>query len=119
MTKNQKLRKKRGTSWTPASSAKANAARWAADRLRRDALQPRLIQKMNRIAAENLPKSEGDALGCLQWTDYRDGQVRRWVVRIGDRADRITVESTANPATRSGSHGWTWFLTRLRKHLSI
>jgi len=64
---------------------------------------------------ENLPRRQGDALGCLQWTDFRTGKVRRWVVRIGDRVDRITVESPGGKP--SPSHGWTWFLTQLRKHL--
>jgi hypothetical protein len=64
---------------------------------------------------ENLPRRQGDALGCLQWTDFRTGKARRWVVRIGDRADRITVESPGGKP--SPSHGWTWFLTQLRKHL--
>lgn len=68
------------------------------------------------IEIQNLPRRNGDALGCLQWTDFRTGKVRRWVVRIGNRADRITVESPGNKA--SPSHGWTWFLSHLRKHLS-
>jgi hypothetical protein len=68
------------------------------------------------IEVENLPRRQGDALGCLQWQDFRTGKVRRWVVRIGDRSDRITVESPGKPPSKS--HGWTWFLTQLRKHLS-
>jgi len=68
------------------------------------------------IEIENLPRRQGDSVGCLQWQDFRTGKVRRWTVRIGDRIDRITVESPGdNP---SPSHGWTWFLTQLRKHLS-
>jgi hypothetical protein len=74
------------------------------------------IRELAEIEAENLPRSQGDALGCLQWTDFRTGKVRRWTIRIGNRRDRITVESPGkNP---SPSHGWTWFLTQLRKHLS-
>jgi hypothetical protein len=68
------------------------------------------------IEAENLPRNQGDALGCLQWTDFRTGKVRRWVIRIGSRRDRITVEPPGGKP--SPSHGWTWFLTLLRKHLS-
>ena len=67
-------------------------------------------------AVINLPQKQGDALGCLQWTDFRSGKVRRWTIRIGDRIDRITVESPGEKP--SSSHGWTWFLTKLRKHLS-
>ena len=68
------------------------------------------------IEIENLPRKQGDALGCVQWTDFRTGKTRRWVVRIGNRADRITVEAPGG--TASHSHGWTWFMTQLRKHLS-
>ena len=67
-------------------------------------------------AVLNLPRKQGDALGCLQWQDFSTGKVRRWIVRIGDRADRITVESPGGMP--SPSHGWTWFLTQLRKHLT-
>ena len=70
---------------------------------------------LEEIEIENLPRKQGDALGCIQWTDFRTGKVRRWVVRIGNRADRITIESPGDKP--SPSHGWTWFLTQLRKHL--
>jgi hypothetical protein len=52
----------------------------------------------------------------LQWVDFATGQVRRWTVRIGDRADRITLHSPDGRATES--HGWSWTLTKLRKHLT-
>ena len=68
------------------------------------------------IEIQNLPRRKGDALGCLQWTDFRTGQVRRWVVRIGNRIDRKTVESPGGKA--GASHGWTWIMNQLRKHLS-
>jgi hypothetical protein len=68
------------------------------------------------LETQNLPRHQGDPLGCLQWTDFRTGRVRRWIIRIGDRRDRITIQS---PATSpSPSHGWTWFLTQLRKHIT-
>lgn len=91
-------------------------ARWKAERERRDADEPERIRELAELDIINLPRHQGDAVGCLQWTDFRSGKVRKWVIRIGDRIDRITVES---PHTaRSRSHGWTWFLTSLRKHLS-
>lgn len=74
------------------------------------------IRELAEIEAQNLPHKQGDALGCIQWTDFRTGKVRRWTVRIGDRIDRITVESPGEKP--SPSHGWTWFLTKLRKHLT-
>jgi hypothetical protein len=90
-------------------------ARWAADRARRDAEEPDRMREIAAIAAENLPCDPGDPLGCLQWTDYRTGHVRRWIVRIGARRDQVTIESPGKPPTRS--HGWAWVLTKLRKHL--
>ena len=64
----------------------------------------------------NLPRHEGDALGCLQWTDFRSGKVRRWTVRIGNRADRVTVHSPDGRGTES--HGWTWVMDHLRGYLA-
>lgn len=92
------------------------AARWKLDRARRDAEMPERIREFEEIAVQNLPRKQGDPLGCLQWTDFRTGKVRRWTVRIGNRRDRITVEAPGDAPSKS--HGWTWFLTQLRKHLS-
>jgi hypothetical protein len=83
---------------------------------RRMAGLPERLREMAEIEAENLPRNQGDALGCLQWTDFRSGRIRRWTVRIGDRFDRITAEAPGGKP--SLSHGWTWFLTQLRKHIS-
>lgn len=110
------IRKKRGRGWTSESSAAANRARWDADRKRRDKEEPERLREMAEIHALNLPKAEGDLLGTLQWTEARTGKVLRWVVRIGDRSDRITLEAPGGK--RTGSHGWTWALEKLRKYLS-
>lgn len=85
-------------------------------RKRRMADLPERLRELAEIEIQNLPRKQGDALGCLQWTDFRSGKVRRWTVRIGCRRDRITVEAPGQAP--SPSHGWTWFLTQLRKHLS-
>jgi hypothetical protein len=77
---------------------------------RAEAMQDR-IRELAEYEVWNLPKNEGDALGCLQWHDFRTGKVRRWTIRIGDRADRITAESN-NKVTKS--HGWTWLFNHLR-----
>jgi hypothetical protein len=90
-------------------------ARWRLDRERRDAEMPARIREMEEIEVENLPRRQGDALGCLQWTDFRTGRVRRWTVRIGDRNDRVTLESPDGKRTQS--HGWSWVMTNLRKHI--
>jgi len=92
------------------------AARWEIDRQKRDAEMPERIREMAEWDAINLPRKQGDALGCIQWSDFRSGKVRRWTIRIGDRINRITVESPGEKP--SASHGWTWFLAKLRGHLS-
>lgn len=91
-------------------------ARWRAERERRDAEAPEILRYLAEIEAQNLPRRKGDAIGCLQWTDYRTGKVRKWIVRIGDRIDRITVESPGKK--RTASHGWTWVMDRLRGFLA-
>ena len=85
-------------------------------RERRMADLPERMRELAEIEATNLPRKQGDALGSLQWTDFATGQVRRWVVRIGARADQITLHSPDGRATES--HGWDWTLTKLRKHLT-
>lgn len=89
-----------------------NKARWDADRARRDAEEPEQIRYLAEIAANNLPSNQGDALGCLQWTDFRTGKVRRWTVCIGDRADRVTLH--APDGRKTESHGGTWVMNHLR-----
>ena len=115
MTRKRYIRKKRGRAWNSEGSRRANAARWAADRARRDAEAPTRERELAIIDAENLPRRQGDMLGVLQWTDAATGTVRRWVVRIGGRADRITVEFPGQPP--SASHGLTWLFTCLRKRI--
>ena len=73
------------------------------------------IREIAEIECENLPRKQGDAIGCLQWTDFRTGKVRRWTVKIGERADQITLHSPDGRST--GSHGWTWALNHLRGYL--
>lgn len=90
-------------------------ARWAKDRERRAAEMPERVAMLEQVAVENLPRTAGDVLGVMQWTCARSGRVRRWVVRIGDRADRITVEAPGEQPTRS--HGWAWFLAMLRRKI--
>jgi len=90
-------------------------ARWDADRARRDAEEPERIRQLAEWESWNLPRKEGDILGSLQWTDARSGKVRRWIIGIGDRSDRITME--APDGRKTESHGWTWVLARLRGHL--
>lgn len=87
-------------------------ARWQRDRERWDAEEPERLRELAEIEAENLPRRTGDALGCLQWTCFRTGKVRRWTIRIGKRRDQITAHSPDGRAT--GSHGWSWLFDHLR-----
>ncbi len=95
---------------------KMGLASQAAQRARREAEMPERMREMAEIDVMNLPRREGDALGCLQWMDFRTGKCRRWIFRIGDRADRVTME--AMDGRRTLSHGWTWVMDRLRGHLA-
>jgi hypothetical protein len=115
MPRYRRIRKRRGTAWTSESSKRANKARWDADRARRDAEMPARIRELEEIEIQNLPRRQGDQLGCLQWTDFRTGKVRRWTVRIGNRIDRVTLEAPGGK--RTGSHGWTWVMDHLRGYL--
>ena len=115
MTRNRFIRKRRGTSWTSESSKRANRARWEADRARRDDEESERIREMMEIRAMNYPHNPGDVLGILQWVDAYDGKVRRWVVRIGERRDQITLEFPGQD--RSRSTGWSSGLVQIRKHI--
>ncbi len=116
MIRNRRIRKRRGTSWNSESSKLANKVRWDNDRARRDELMPERIREMEEIEALNFPRNQGDALGCLQYTDFRTGKIRRWVVKIGDRSDRVTLHAPCGKHTKS--HGWTWIMNHLRGYLA-
>jgi len=111
MTRNYFIHKKRKANYSSAKSAQMNKARWDADRARREEEVPERIRELAEYDVQNLPRKEGDALGCLQWHDFRTGKVRRWTIRIGDRSDRITAESNSKITK---SHGWTWLFNHLR-----
>jgi hypothetical protein len=115
MTSKRFIRRTNTGRITSQKSAVMNRARWSADRARRDADEPARRRELEEIETINLPRKAGDAIGSLQWTDYASGRVRRWTIRIGDRADRMTLEAVGG---RPGaSHGWTWIFERLRRHL--
>ena len=88
----------------------------AKQRAKREAGMPARIRELAEIEIMNLPRKQGDALGSLQWTDFRTGKVRRWIFRIGSLADQVTMH---NPDGRgTASHGWTWIMDHLRGHLA-
>jgi len=115
MASNRFLHKRKRGLYSSAKSAIMNKARWDADRARRNAEMPERIRQLAEWDTWNLPSKQGDILGSLQWTDARSGKVRRWIVRIGDRSDRITMESP--DGRKTGSHGWSWQLNKLRGFL--
>ena len=87
--------------WTPERSARAHAAK---ARLRLEAkpsMEPRKVP-------------DGTPLGCLTFTEA-SGQVRRWHIRQGPRANNIRVLAKG----REIVCGWDHFMSGLRKHLSI
>lgn len=87
-------------SWTRESSAKAHAAK---------------ARKRMEIAAEPGPVKlrDGEFLGVFQWHDA-SGQVRRWIIRQGPRANNLRVSSKGREAIA----GWDHFFRVLRKHLA-
>jgi len=77
---------------------------------------PERIRELAEYEVWNLPRKQGDALGSLQWHDFSTGKVRRWVVRIGDRIDRVTLHAV--DGRKTDSHGWAWVMDRLRGFLA-
>ena len=112
MQRKRHIRKRRGTSWTSESSARANKVRWDADRARRDADEPARLAEL----AANPPLVPGTPIGSLTWHDHLTGRVRRWTVLLGERRDQVVLR--APDGRTSASRGWTWVLDHLRGHLA-
>ena len=94
--------------WTKERSAKAHAAK---TRLR--------IERTSQREPELVRAPRDEYLGTLQWHDA-SGQVRRWVIRQGSRANNITVKALIhNQPDAIKQRTWTWLLHGLRKLLSI
>ena len=96
--------------WTKQRSKLAHAAK---ARLR--------IQRAE--AGENEPEPvrvpRSEYLGTLQWVGA-DGQVRRWIIRQGWRANSIAVVARVfGVIPRLQERTWTWLFTGLRKALAI
>ena len=49
-------------------------ARWKRENERQEEEMPERIRELAIIEIENLPRKQGDPLGCLQWTDFRTGK---------------------------------------------
>lgn len=115
MTSKRFLHKRTQSKYSREKALQMNKVRWDTDRARRDAEEPARVREMMEIRAMNYPCNPGDVLGTLQWVDAYDGKVRRWVVRIGQRRDQITLEFPGQD--RSRSTGWSSALVQIRKHI--
>ena len=81
-------------------------------RAQRNLETPDRIRELEEIEVQNFPRKQGDAVGCLQYHDFATGKIYRWVVEIGDRADRRVFRS---PDGRRGrSAGWAWLFRCVR-----
>jgi hypothetical protein len=85
-------------------------ARWK--RHREKPVDPGLLAEL----ASHPPIFEGDAIGSLQWTDFRTGKVTRWPILRGDRVDRVILRH--HDGRKTASHGWTWVMDHLRGFLA-
>ncbi len=60
----------------------------------------------------NPPFGEGDSLGSITWHNHRTGQVTRWVVERGPRANNYRLR--AMDGRKSRPHGMAWMLEKIR-----
>lgn len=87
-------------------------ARWKRKRCRDQFVDPEVLAD---LLSNSVPR-EGDAIGSLEWRDFRSGQVMRWTVLRGDRVDRVMLRHPDGRKTKS--HGWTWIMDHLRGHFA-
>lgn len=112
MTRKPRIRKIRGTAFTPESSARANKARWAADRARRAAEEPAARAEL----ALHPIVSPGDPIQTLELRDLRSGEIRRWTVLQGPRTDQVILRHP--DGRRSRPMGWSRLIVLLRPYLA-
>ena len=60
----------------------------------------------------NPPLSEGESLGSLTWHNHRTGQVTRWVLERGPRANNYRLRSP--DGRKSKPHGMSWLMAKIR-----
>ena len=94
-------RKRNFRSWTKETSALAHTAK-AAKRMAGP-----VPDDWNRVP-------EGQHLGVLQW-HAADGEVRRWTIKQGDRANSIIVSAKG----KTLQCGWAKLFSGLRKKLAV
>ena len=87
--------------WTPKTSALAHAAK---ARKRMESPPDNGLRKLD----------DGEFLGVIQWQDA-SGQVRRWTIRQGPRANNIRVTAKGKEVVC----GWDYLTASLRKRLAV
>lgn len=81
----------------------------AAQRARREAeMTPEILLDM----AANPPPRPGDAIGAIQYSNFRTGKVTRWTVLRGSRVNNYALRTPDGRTSRP--HGWGWILEHLR-----
>lgn len=89
---------------------KANASR-----LGRLGVAARAKKRMERPPADEPERvPAGELLGVMQW-HAADGQVRRWVIKQGQRMNGIQVQAQG----KTIECGWDHLLRSLRKRLAV
>lgn len=77
------------------------------------------VQRARRAAAlaeesGNQPPSPiaGDAIGLLEFRDFRSGRITRWTVCRGNRVNNFTLKTP--DGRQSKPHGLAWLLAKVR-----
>lgn len=67
-----------------------------------------------RETAEALspPIQMGDAIGMMEYRDFRNGRIYRWTVCRGDRTNNFSIRHP--DGRQSKPHGMAWLLDRIR-----
>ena len=91
-------------------------ARWEKYR-KKMALRERMLEAEYAAHLASFPyQMENDPIGSLQWRDFQTGEVLRWTILRGDRADRVKLRHPDGRQTKS--HGWTWIMNNLRGYFA-
>ena len=60
----------------------------------------------------NPPPADGDAIGSLEWRDFRSGRIARWTVLRGSRRNNYRLRTP--DGRKSKPHGLAWLLVKVR-----
>ena len=84
----------------------------ASQRVQREDRLSAMTPEVLRDMEANPPLAEGDCLGTITWHNHRSGQVTRWAVERGNRANNYRLRSP--DGRRSRPHGLAWLLVKIR-----